>query len=63
MTNIEKLTKAIESKKPISFEYNKIGKVQGKRIGNPHALYIFSPKNPATTENNKIGFSSDRWSF
>lgn len=46
MTVIEKLTKAIENRKPIEFEYNKPGKIPGKRIGNPHALYIFSYKDP-----------------
>ena len=46
MTNIEKLIKAIENRKPITFEYNKEGKTAGKRIGNPHALYIFEYKDP-----------------
>lgn len=46
MTNIEKLTTAIENRKPITFEYNKEGKTAGKRKGNPHALYIFEYKDP-----------------
>lgn len=46
MTVIEKLTKAIENRKPIEFEYNKPGKIPGIRIGNPHALYIFHSKDP-----------------
>lgn len=54
MTNIEKLTKTIESQEPITFEYNKIGKTAGTRIGNPHALYILSPKNPATPKTTKL---------
>jgi hypothetical protein len=54
MTNIEKLTRAIESQKPITFEYNKIGKTPGLRFGNPHALYIFSPKNPAIPKTTKL---------
>jgi len=35
------LKKAIESRKPIEFEYNREGKVCGKRIGNPHVLFIY----------------------
>ena len=37
---IEILKKAIQQKSVISFEYNKPGKVTGKRIGNPHAVFI-----------------------
>lgn len=40
MTKLEIITQAIESRKTISFEYNKDGKVKGKRIGNPHAIFI-----------------------
>ena len=40
MNTLELLKKAIENKKPISFEYNKIGKLS-KRIGNPYVIYIF----------------------
>ena len=42
MGTIEILKKAMESRKPISFEYNKPDKTLGKRIGNPHAIYIHS---------------------
>ena len=52
MTNLEKLIKAIESRKPITFEYNKEGKTAGIRQGNPHALYIFEYKDP--TKQSKI---------
>jgi hypothetical protein len=44
MTNLDILTSAIRQKKPVSFEYNKPGKVEGKRIGNPHAVFIFTSK-------------------
>jgi len=42
MEQIEIIKKAIQSRKPISFEYNKQGKTTGKRIGNPHTIYIHS---------------------
>lgn len=44
MNTLELLKKAIELQKPISFEYNKEGKVAGKRIGNTHAIFIFTKK-------------------
>ncbi len=40
MSTSEILKKAIEMKKPISFEYNKKG-ILSKRIGNPYVIYIF----------------------
>lgn len=42
MNTLESLKKAIELQKPISFEYNKEGKIVGKRIGNTHAVFIFT---------------------
>ena len=42
MTKLELLTKAIEDRLPISFQYNKPGKTVGTRIGNPHAVFIFT---------------------
>lgn len=54
MTNIEKLTKAIENRKPITFEYNKEDKTAGIRKGNPHALYIFEYKDPAKESKTKL---------
>lgn len=42
MTKLEILTKAIENRLPISFQYNKPGKTEGTRIGNPHAVFIFT---------------------
>lgn len=44
MTNLDILIKVIQTKQPVSFEYNKPEKVQGKRIGNPHAVFIFTAK-------------------
>lgn len=44
MTSIDTLILAIKSRKPITFQYNKIGKVNGPRIGNPHAVFIFTSK-------------------
>lgn len=45
MNTLELLKKAIKLKKPISFDYNKEGKVTGKRIGNIHAIFVFTNKN------------------
>ena len=47
MTNLDLLILAIKSRKPISFEYNREGKVRGMRIGNPHAVFIFTSKTNA----------------
>lgn len=44
MAILDVLILAIKNRKPVSFEYNKAGKVQGKRIGNPHAVFIFTSK-------------------
>ncbi|HWB26563.1 MAG TPA: hypothetical protein VG738_13850 [Chitinophagaceae bacterium] len=44
MTNLDILILAIKQRKPISFEYNKPGKIGGLRIGNPHAVFIFTAK-------------------
>ena len=44
MTKLETLTKAIENKLQISFQYNKPGKIEGIRTGNPHAVFIFTSK-------------------
>lgn len=46
------LKQAIEQRKPISFEYNKEGKVRGERIGNTHAVFIMRRKD--NTESTKI---------
>ena len=44
MNKLEILQKTIEQKKPIQFEYIKEGKIRGKRIGNPHAIFILTSK-------------------
>jgi hypothetical protein len=44
MTNLDILITAIKARKPVSFEYNKSGKIGGQRIGNPHAVFIFTSK-------------------
>ena len=44
MNTLELLKKAIELQKPISFEYTKEGEVTGKRIGNTHAVFVFTKK-------------------
>ncbi len=45
MSTLEILTEAIEKRKPISFEYNKEGKIKGQRFGHPYAIFIFTAKN------------------
>lgn len=42
MTILELLTKSIEDRKSISFQYNKPDKSEGNRIGNVHAIFIFT---------------------
>jgi hypothetical protein len=44
MSKIDDIVRAIKSKKTISFEYNRGSKIHGVRIGNPHALYLFTSK-------------------
>lgn len=44
MDKLELLIEAVEMRKPISFEYNKPGKIPGERIGNIHAIFIFTTK-------------------
>lgn len=45
MNTLETLKSAIEKRLPISFEYNKEGKVKGKRLGDPYAVFIYTAKN------------------
>ena len=44
MNKLEILIESVETRKPISFEYNKPGKTPGERIGNVHAIFIFTAK-------------------
>ncbi len=39
MTNQELLIEAITQRKPVEYEYNRPGKIVGKRIGNPHIIF------------------------
>ncbi|MBK8055666.1 MAG: hypothetical protein IPK35_20930 [Saprospiraceae bacterium] len=54
MTNLELLIKAIETKKPVSFEYNKEGKTPGVRTGNPHILYVQQYTDTTKPKNSKV---------
>lgn len=40
---------AIASRSPISFEYNKEGKIHGQRVGNPHAIWVMRRKDGTET--------------
>ncbi|MBP6748321.1 MAG: hypothetical protein KA144_01670 [Xanthomonadaceae bacterium] len=42
--SLDILQSAIKNLQPIEFEYNKSGKTPGKRIGNPHAVFIIKRK-------------------
>ncbi|MCP1182937.1 hypothetical protein P9222_29780 [Paenibacillus amylolyticus] len=44
METLNKLIQAVENRKPIMFTYNKPGKIQGIRVGNVHAIFIFVAK-------------------
>lgn len=44
MNNLDKLIKAIKEMRVIEFEYNKVGKIAGKRIGHPYAIFIHTSK-------------------
>ncbi|HKO95847.1 MAG TPA: hypothetical protein VJU86_02565 [Pyrinomonadaceae bacterium] len=50
--NLELLVRAIKSRTPISFEYNKADKTPGLRIGNAHAAFIMRRKDG--TESTKV---------
>lgn len=45
MNTLDTLIEAISKRLPISFEYIKEGKKKGERIGNPHAVFIYTAKN------------------
>jgi len=44
MTHLELLIESVENRLPISFKYNKPDKTKGNRIGNVHAIFIFTSK-------------------
>jgi hypothetical protein len=43
------ISDAITQRRTIIFEYNKPGKVRGKRIGNPHAVFVMHLKDGSTS--------------
>lgn len=45
MNILDTLIQAIKNKQQISFEYDKEGKIKGKRIGHPYAVFIHTAKN------------------
>lgn len=49
---LQNLKAAIETQKPVSFTYNKPGKTPGKRIGNPHAVWVMRKQDG--TESTKV---------
>lgn len=42
--SLKLLKESVQKRKPISFQYNKPGKVAGERIGNVHAIFIMRRK-------------------
>ncbi len=44
MIPLDLLIEAVKNRKQISFEYNKPNKVPGERVGNTHAIFIFTSK-------------------
>ncbi|GGB68701.1 hypothetical protein GCM10007424_05910 [Flavobacterium suaedae] len=42
---LEILQQAIKQKRQISYEYDLLGKAQGKRYGDPHAIFTATTKN------------------
>ena len=51
-TSLKLLVAAIKSRSPVSFHYDKAGKIPGLRIGNPHAAFILRRKDG--TESTKV---------
>jgi hypothetical protein len=49
MTKLELLIESVEKRLPVSFQYNKPGKTEGVRIGNVHAVFIFTAKDGTET--------------
>tara|TARA_B100000378_G_C17818030_1_gene333333 strand:- start:167 stop:499 length:333 start_codon:yes stop_codon:yes gene_type:complete len=44
MAKLDMLIKSVENRQPISFQYNRADKTKGVRIGNVHAIFIFTSK-------------------
>jgi len=47
--SLEMIKEAITKRRTITFEYNKLGKVKGPRIGNPYAVFDMSLKDGSKT--------------
>ncbi len=54
MSTLQVLEEAIAGLQPISFQYNKTGKVNGERIGHPYAVFIFTAKTDIQTTKGHI---------
>lgn len=50
MSTLDILKQAIEERKSIEFEYNKEGKIKGKRFGDPHAVFIHQTTDNVTVD-------------
>ena len=59
MKMLELLKESIENKNTIEFKYLKSGKVDGVRIGNPHAIYFHPTTNNPTVDVYQIDGDSD----
>jgi len=53
------LQRAIKERRSIEFEYNKSGKVPGRREGDPHAVFIHTRTNNTTVDIYQTGGVSD----
>lgn len=64
---LENIKLAIEKRSSISFEYNKLGKISGIRIGNPHAVFMMTKKDGSQSTKVHIvqisGVSDNRQEF
>lgn len=59
MKKLELISMAIENRKTIVFEYSKEGKTKGKRVGNPHAIFIHPTTNNTSVDIFQIDGVSD----
>ncbi|MDO7852091.1 hypothetical protein [Hymenobacter convexus] len=50
MTIVELITMAIESRKPICFEYDGVKKITGQRFGHPYAVFLQPGTNNACVD-------------
>jgi hypothetical protein len=59
MDTLKLLQDAIENQKSIEFKYIKTGKVEGTRMGDPHAVFLHPTTNNATVDIFQTGGASD----